>query len=152
MSVKIAFYRGPPRRWWHKLSHLLICFFTTSAYSHCELVIDGVCWSSSARDGGVRQKVIDLNDGKWIVFDVPEAVDPISALQWFLAREGKSYDYMGVVRFLLPFVRQGRDKWFCSEAVAESLGLPCATKTTPQDLYEWICDANNRTRNAASSD
>lgn len=151
MSVKIAFYRGPPRRWWHKLSHLLICFFTTSAYSHCEIVIDGVCWSSSARDGGVRQKQIDLTDGKWIVLDVPNA-DADSAWKWFLAREGKSYDYMGVVRFLLPFVWQGRDKWFCSEAVAESLGLHDPEGITPQHLYDWICDENNRTRNAASSD
>jgi len=135
--VQIAFYRGPPRRWLHKLSHWLICLFTLSRYSHCELVIDGVCWSSSARDGGVRQKQIDLTDGKWIVVNVPSA-DADAALDWFYRHEGKSYDYLGVVQFLLPFVRQGRDKWFCSEATSEALGLPCATKTTPQDLYEWL--------------
>lgn len=59
-GVQIAFYRGPPRRWLHKLSHWLICLFTLSRYSHCELVIDGVCWSSSARDGGVRAGVQSL--------------------------------------------------------------------------------------------
>ena len=58
--MKVALYKGPAKDWRHKVAHWAVCVATRSPYSHCELVIDGVCWSASARDGGVRGKVIDL--------------------------------------------------------------------------------------------
>ena len=47
MSVQLALYKARGNwinrfiRWW-----------TSSQYSHCELVINGTCYSSSVRDGG----------------------------------------------------------------------------------------------------
>jgi hypothetical protein len=49
MSVQLALYKSHGNwvnrfiRWW-----------TGSPYSHCELVINGTCYSSSVRDGGVN--------------------------------------------------------------------------------------------------
>jgi hypothetical protein len=38
----------------------LIRWWTGSQYSHCELIVRGVCYSSTIRDGGVRAKVMAL--------------------------------------------------------------------------------------------
>ena len=119
--MQVALYKGPPADLAHKLAHWAVCVFTRSIYSHCELVIDGVCWSASARDGGVRRKLIDLQSGRWDVF--PIHGDRASAWAWFTAHEGQRYDWAGVMRFSLPFLTNSRTRWFCSEAVAAALGF-----------------------------
>ena len=75
-------------------------------------MIDGVCYSSSARDGGVRSKVIDLTSGRW---DVVECVrgDPVAAKARFDAHMGEKYDYWGLVRWVFPFVPQDPTKAYC---------------------------------------
>ena len=55
MSVQLALYKAPGE--W---TNALIRWWTRSQYSHCELVIDGTCYSSSERDRGVRSKVMAL--------------------------------------------------------------------------------------------
>lgn len=132
--MQIAFYKGPATGITNKLGRLLVCIGTLSRYSHCELVIQGVCYSASARDGGVRSKVIDLASGHWDVVDVPG--DEAAALAWFCAHMGEAYDWMGVLRFALPFLRQRPGKWFCSEAVAEALGVADSAGVSPGDLWE----------------
>jgi hypothetical protein len=73
MTLRLALYKGPAQDLAHKIAHWAVCLFTGSPYSHCELVINGVCRSASARDGGVRGKVIDLHSGKWDVVELDEA-------------------------------------------------------------------------------
>jgi len=73
----------------------LIRFVTNSPYSHCELVIDGLCYSSSARDGGVRMKQIYLNPDKWDLY--PVTADKLWALDWFINNVGKKYDWIGAI-------------------------------------------------------
>jgi hypothetical protein len=120
------------------LAHVAICIRTLSKYSHCELVIDGVCWSSSARDGGVRAKEIDLTTGHWDVFYVADDLnDKAAALAWFLEHEGDRYDWLGIVRFVLPFVKQSPGKQFCSEAVDAALGGQNSYKVSPKDLLKY---------------
>ena len=64
------------------LFNALIRWWTGSQYSHCELVINGTCCSSSIRDGGVRGKVMALPAHSWDVIDLPWA-DEHAAQQWF---------------------------------------------------------------------
>ena len=132
--MQIAFYKGPATGLVNKIGRLLVCLGTLSRYSHCELVVQGVCYSASARDGGVRGKVIDLGSGHWDVVDVPG--DEVAALAWFERHQGDHYDWMGVLRFALPFLRQRPGKWFCSEAVAEALGVADSAGVSPGDLWE----------------
>lgn len=96
--MQLAFYKGPPTDAGHFFAHYGVCAVTFSKYSHCELVIGGLCYSSSARDGGVRSKRIDLTSGRWDVIDV--GGDAARALEWFRAHEGKGYDWTGAARFL----------------------------------------------------
>ena len=56
-------------------------------------------------------------------------------LEWFWRHRGDHYDWMGVLRFALPFLRQRPGKWFCSEAVAEALGMADSAGVTPGDLW-----------------
>ena len=135
--LELALYKGPPNDLLHAVSHNLIKLRTLSKYSHAELVIDGICWSSSARDHGVRAKVIDLNSGRWDVFrltDDPEVKQ--KALNWFLANEGRPYDYRNIVRYLLPIVGHNKKQYVCFEACGAALGISNPHKLTADTLLE----------------
>ena len=66
MTVQLALRKGDKR-----LSARLIQWWTNSAYSHCELVVEGWCYSSSVMDKGVRRKRIELRPDKWDVIELP---------------------------------------------------------------------------------
>ena len=137
--MQIALYKGPTgSSIRHFISHWAIRIWTWSKYSHAELVIDGICYSSSVRDGGVRAKRINLDSGKWDVFDVPATQEDMEyALAWFAENRGSAYDWLGIKRFVVPFVRHDPDKWFCFEAVGDMLGLAGTHKLTANDLMWW---------------
>ncbi len=138
MNIKLAFYKGKPRvtELFHFVSHYLICLRTWSKYSHVELVMDGLCYSSSSMDGGVRAKTIDLNSGKWDLIQVNLTNDEAAkAKQWFIKNYGKNYDWLNILRFIFPWVKPNPNQYICSEAVGEALALPNAYKLTPQDLF-----------------
>lgn len=136
MNVQIAFYHGPSDNFKGWLSDLLISIGTWSPITHCELVLHGRCYSSSGLDGGVRVKDIDLNSGKWELFEVSANEDEM--MRFITETMGSPYDFRGIVQFAIPFVKSNPDEWFCSEWVAEAIGNPIrADKLTPKDLYEW---------------
>lgn len=144
--MKIAMYKGPPGDFWHKVGHWATCLWTRSKYSHCDLVFSDapvggkhLCASSSARDGGVRFKRIDLGSGKWDVFDLPgfDSFDEAYARQWFNDHAGRGYDYLGLLWFLLPIKAINHPQhFFCSEALAHALQLPKPHKFHPQRLLD----------------
>lgn len=132
--MQLAFYKGPAPELVHQISHLGTCLFTRSKYSHVELVIDGVCWSASSRDNGVRSKVIDFNSGKWDVITI--AGDQAYAMEWFKEHRGEKYDWAGIFRFLIKFLPHRKDEWFCSEAVAAALCFSSPENFSPAMLEE----------------
>ena len=73
--VKIAMYKGRKR-----VFNRLVSWWTRGPYSHTELVIDGVCYSSSFLDKGVRKKAIELD---------PENTDYYSSYGSFCISIGK---------------------------------------------------------------
>lgn len=136
--MRLLFYKDAfgPFEW-------LIQLLTWSRFVHVELAVAhgpgwALVWSSSSRDGGVRLRRIDVRPEAWESVDI---ADHPGALAWFAAHEGQRYDWLGVARFVLPFIPQGRRRWFCSEAVAAALGLPRPHKWTPADLHKWALDA-----------
>lgn len=137
MNATIAFYHGPASTWKGFFADQLISLGTWSQVTHCELVLDGWCYSSSGLDGGVRTKKIDLNDGKWELYEVP-VLDEQEMLNFIRNTMGSPYDFPGIIQFALPFVKSDPSEWFCSEWVAEAIGNPIrADKVTPKDLYKW---------------
>lgn len=92
-------------------------------YSHAELVFrDGTCLSSTY-GAGVTLGDRDLTG--WLVVDLPfvpyETERAIR--EWAKGEVGSGYDALGVARFVLPFLRQSPDRWFCSEIVVAALQL-----------------------------
>lgn len=144
--MKIAMYKGPPGDFWHKVGHWATCLWTRSKYSHCELVFGDapvggkhLCASSSARDGGVRFKRIDLASGRWDVFSLPgvDGFDEAHARQWFQDHAGLPYDHLALLWFVLPINQFNRSKrFFCSEAVAAALRMRKPHKFHPQLLLD----------------
>lgn len=137
-KIYLALYKGPPTNdIVHVISHWVTCIVLSirdlkiTKYSHSEIYIDGICYSSSVRDGGVRSKVIDLNSGKWDIVDLSSFIDTAYALEVFKTKEGKRYDWFGALGFGLPFLKQDPNKEFCFEACASMLSLPSPDKWTP---------------------
>lgn len=139
MGVMLALYKGPPRNdWMHTASHYGIRLWTWSKWSHAEIVIDGWCYSASARDSGVRRKQIDLSSGRWDLVSLPLTEQEISrALAWFLRHEDDLYDYWNIGRFILPIIGHERYQWVCFESIGAALGLAAPQKLTANDLFRW---------------
>ena len=124
---------------WHDIGGHLTAWWTRSPYSHVEVVINGVCYSSSLRDGGVRAKTIDLTPSWWRVIPIGWA-DEEAALQVFRRYEGQPYGYLDLLTqhvLRLPVDDPGL---LCSELCALMLGLPESTARgmSPGQLVEYV--------------
>lgn len=90
-------------------------------YSHCELIFsDGLAASASWTDGGVRFKRIEFKPEHWDFHPLPADMESY-ARAWFERMAGAPYDLWGNARFVLPWITDGADGWFCSEALAAAL-------------------------------
>lgn len=146
--VTLAFYRAPGRlmdkviRWFQR--HIQRHDAQASSYSHVEIFLpDGRFFSSSPRNpSGARFAYLEVDTGKWDYVRIPIPADLVDDLYAACrAIEGDSYDWLGVLRFGIPILRQCSYKWFCSEAVLhvlQDIGLmegPRPHRTSPADLY-----------------
>lgn len=121
------------------LYNRLVRLVDGSRFSHAELVFDdGVCWSSSYMDGGVRRKLIELDPAKWHVIELPANADANRARDWFERHEGAGYDLGGNLRFVWRWWPQSRSRWFCTEAIAAALGLPTPEDYGPRRLADDV--------------
>lgn len=128
--MKIAFYKGT-RKGVQGLYSRLTRWVDSGPYSHCELVFnDGLSASASFIDGGVRFKHIDYKEDNWDFVELPSYLEE-QALLWFKEHEGCKYDILGNLRFVLFFIKPSKDKFFCNEAIAESLGFKEAWRLGP---------------------
>lgn len=141
MKVTLAFYKGQRSENDHALLFdRLVCWRTASRFSHVELVLEEMpggrarCASSSLRDGGVRVKEIDLRTGRWVLATVEGDID--DARDWFRRHDGLPYDWFSLLGWVLPWRVSFWRWWFCSEAVAESLGRPRSWRISPDDLFK----------------
>ncbi len=133
--IQVAFYKGRTR-----LFDRLVQWWTRGPYSHCEIVIDGLCHSSSWLDGGVRVKSIDLASGRWDLVDIEAdlVVNEAAVRAWFAQHAGQQYDLAGLLGFVLPWRTEDRRRWFCSEACAEALWYPRSWTISPNRLARML--------------
>ena len=129
MGVKVAFYKGRKR-----FFNRAVAWWTRGPYSHCELIVDGKSYSSSFLDGGVRVKEIDYDPDHWDIVELPWA-DAACAVDWYQKHMGLGYDVVGLIGFVARRVEDDRNRYFCSEAVASSLGYEDAWRFDPNTLY-----------------
>lgn len=94
---------------------------------HCEFALpDGRRFG--ARPSGTRFYTSGLGTDREILLPVDVPLDTL--LPWLQKEDCSPYDYLGVFRFALPFLRGSKDRWFCSELVAAAL----------RDLTGWQID------------
>lgn len=129
--VKLALYKGKGT-----LANAGIRMWTGSRYSHCELVVDGWCYSSSVMDKGVRRKLIDLASGNWDLIELPWA-DPEYVRDYLDRTDHLTYGWVALVTSqFLNLGRSDPDSQFCSEWCANALRIPNASAYSPQTLGE----------------
>lgn len=134
--MKLLFYKGEGT-----LLDKFIRVVTNSKYSHIELSMDSMndkhrCWSSSNRDKGIRTTVIDTTSGHWDIIDIgPYGYRAVES--WFEEHEGLSYDYIGLLGTVIPLnIFSRKDKWFCSECIAQVLDIDNPWNQTPESIYQ----------------
>ena len=133
-KFRIAFYKGTRpgvAGWYNRLGRWL----DHGPYSHCELIFsDGMSGSASYMDHGVRIKYIGYTSVDcWDFVEIPAQYE-LAARVWFIEHHGEAYDLMGNINAALGFVPHSGDKWFCSEAIAEALGLNESWRYKPNGL------------------
>ena len=137
-QIKVHFYKARAGKIGDKIVGI------ASIFSHVELEIDGVCYSSSNRDKGVRSKVIDTSNAqKWLSFDLKKDIDKNICLNYFKSVEGQKYDWLNI--FFSQIIKlniQSRNKQICSEFVANCLGLENAHKYSPESLFYKLKELN----------
>ena len=115
--MKIAFYIGKG-----KIQDKFVRVWTKSKFSHCELIINDISYSSSPRDHGVRKKLIDYDRQNWLIFNLKDTFDINIALQFLNEKLGKKYDDLGIIfSQVFNLDKQDKNKYFCSELIAECL-------------------------------
>lgn len=136
MNAQIALYKGPASSLFYRSVDWSIRKWTSSKYSHVELVIDNISYSSSVRDKGVRAKAIAFNRDKWDIY--PVYIDVDRALAWFKEHDKEPYDWLGVYRKVIPIIPHRSKKWFCFEAVAASLDLASPHSWTGRTFEQYV--------------
>lgn len=133
MTVKLALRKHDKR-----ITARLIQWWTGSIYSHCELMVDGWCHSSSAMDGGVRRKQIHLDPEKWDLVDLAWA-SAEDVRQAFRLTDHYRYGWSGLILNQFLNLNRGTKKsTFCSQWCAAALDLPSPNSHSPATL-EALC-------------
>ena len=136
MKARLAFYKAEGT-----LVDKVIRWWTRSNYSHVELVIDGLWYSSSPRDGGVRKATIVAKDN-WDLVEVE--VEEAWVEDLYRTTEKCGYDFKGILgNEILPFRVHSESKYYCSEWCAEALRLE-DTLVSPEKLYQLVAEREKR--------
>lgn len=130
--MRLAFYRGR-RTGLNGAFDTAVRWWTRGPYSHVEAVFgDGMAASASNRDGGVRFKRIQFDPARWD-FACVDACE-VTARRWFIEHEGQPYDALGLFGFVWRPQADNAERWFCSEAVAASIGFRDPWRFCPNTL------------------
>ena len=97
MTVRLALYKGRGN-----IGNATIRWWTGSIYSHCELVVDGWCYSSSVMDGVVRRRRVgpgadQISLGEhWDLLELPWA-DADTVVEYFAATDDDRYGWPSLI-------------------------------------------------------
>ncbi|WP_458118807.1 hypothetical protein OF381_10545 [Mannheimia haemolytica] len=141
--VYLAMYKAKGN-WVDKVIRL----FTGKPYSHCELVIPYItgtglfsCFTSSPRDGGVREKIMPLEKDKWDLIPLPTISEEV-VKQHYSKDKGKKYDFIGAIGVVIGTPENPR-WYFCSEWCYKVIyGTHKGAKLSPNELARKARIAN----------
>jgi len=136
--IYIAGYRGKKR-----FLDRLIQWWTGDTYSHCEVVINNIGYSSSHVDGGVRSKWIDFQDSTvWDLYPI-EFADAEDIIRYYQETKCTKYYMLDLILSQVLRTRLNiKNSQFCSEWCANALRLPDPRSHTPGSLIRLIVHLN----------
>lgn len=131
--VKIALYIGDGQ-----IGNWAIRKWTKRKESHCEIIVNGMSYSSSLMDGGVRKKRILYSSDNWYFIEIPWASTE-SIISYYQQTAGNSYGFVSLLSSQV-FNRNtdDSDSDFCSEWCARALGLPSPNSYSPGTLADMV--------------
>lgn len=131
--VKLALYKGKG-----SFANAMIRWRNDSIYSHCELIVDNVCYSSSVSDKGVRAKLIKLDPDNWDIIELPW-LPAARVLDYYEKTKGRPYGWVDLFQTQIVGRTTGDNTGdFCSEWCAAAMGLYNPQTFSPASLGE-IC-------------
>jgi hypothetical protein len=138
--VYLASYKGTGKGF-NGLVDKGIRFITRGQYSHSEICIgnpffaQALCITSAGTEGGVKARRLRFKEDEWDI-TILNKVTPEQVTLWYQQNAGAKYDFIGVVRFMIPFVsNESKKKWFCSEAAASIIGMVEPWRYDPSTLH-----------------
>ena len=139
MTVQLALYKGKGQ-----IGNAAIRFWTDSDYSHCELVANGWCYSSSVMDKGVRRKRVGPGSDEiglghnWELIDLPWA-DAAEIERYYEKTKDDTYGWPSlIVNQLFNLNRDIEHAAFCSEWCARAINFPDASIYNPDTLGSMV--------------
>jgi len=141
-EILLAFYKANQPK--AKIEDKIVSFFTRSIYSHTEIVYQGVMYSSSPRDNGVRSKPHNFDKEVWDY--VPIKLPHLECgMEFFQQTQGLKYDLTGALGIFFKLGNR-EDRYFCTEWCGQFLIIsgysPLFTKNpallTPKSLNQIV--------------
>ena len=123
-----------------------------SMISHVEILFsNGLSFSSSEEDGGVRFKKIDFKPENWEFIEIDVTPEQEAKIfRWCESKTKNSYNWWGIFFAMwLWFYTTWEDDWFCSQIVTRALQeiwMCCtlsAQMTSPWALVKYLEDQWN---------
>lgn len=98
------------------VEHLINLLSGCGGYCHSELIFVSTGRAlSSFPGGGVQWVSHTYPPDEWDLWDIGYEWAEDFIVEWAEREIGSPYDFAGVARFVLKFLRQSRTAWFCSE-------------------------------------
>ncbi len=129
-------------RWHERAFAALTRWRLASRWCHAGIVIGGVMHHANARHGLFRSS---YNPARWDIYLIPTG-DGRRALQLFEQHQGASYNWRGVLAFIVPWFGTSKRKFYCFEwcalAMNPALQTPLkAQRHTPETLLALLTHA-----------
>lgn len=116
----------------------LICWWTKGPYCHVEIKIDNIFYWSDMAQGGVGYTQNRYSDSRPYDAYTLSGYDPILTRLWFENHLGEKYDFLGLLGFVFPWKIENKNRWFCSEVIAASLGIKKSHTYSPTSLFSYL--------------
>ena len=137
MQIQLYSYKGDSKYDIFEPFDSGIRLVTSSIYSHNELVINGVSYSSLALDGAT-ERIRYFDPNKWDMIEIDTSKIDIQNLNKVIAESKNApYDWLGIARFIFPSIEPSKTAYFCSERCADMLGIPFPHLYSPGQLHDY---------------
>jgi len=147
MVITLALKKTSTKNWLDKLTANLIKWRTHSQYFHVEMIVGDKWISTNPEAGAVYiHELLPLNDN-YDYFDIKIHGSKVKKMMKFAESQvGKKYDWKGILLSqTINLAIDDKDKWFCSEIMAEMLKSSGYLNTSkdsnqysPETIYQLV--------------